>query len=205
MMNKHDFLLELSEKLASLPKAEIEKSAAYYSEIIDDRIEDGMTEEEAVAVLGDPGTVAENIMYDMSIPALMKARVNESKNRAANTGLWVALVILGFPLWFPLLCAFGGIIFAVYMTVWAIIVSLFAVVIALGMSFIAAFAGGIIFLFVKPLPVSLCLLGAALCCAALTLFMSVPVYLIAKWLIKFTAYIIRSIKSIFIKKRGSDL
>jgi uncharacterized membrane protein len=201
-MNKQEFLNNLSANLALLPKYEIEKSISYYSEIIDDRIEDGMTEEDAVAALGDIGKIAENIMYDKSIPTLMKARVSESKNKAANKGLWLTLVILGFPLWFPLLAAFVSVCFTLYISVWVVIISLYTVVLSLGLSCVAGIAAGFVFFYVKTVPVSLAILGMAICCGALTLFMIKPVYLITLGLIKFTAYIIRKIKSLFITKKG---
>lgn len=202
-MNKLEFLNKLSANLASLPKYEIDKSVSYYEEIIDDRIEDGMAEEDAVAALGDIDSIAENIKYDMSITTLMKAKVSESKNRASNKGVWLTLVILGFPLWFPLLAAFASVFLALYISVWAIIFSLYAVVLSLGVSCAATLIVGFAFFFVRSVPAGLCALGAALLCGALTLFMIKPVYLITKGLIKFTAYIIRKIKSVFIAKRGA--
>jgi uncharacterized membrane protein len=202
-MNKRDFLDKLAINLSSLPKYEIDKSLSYYDEIIDDRIEDGMSEEDVIAVLGDIDSIAENIKYDMSIPALMKAKVSESKNRASNKGVWLALVILGFPLWFPLLSAFASVFLALYISVWAIIVSLYAVVFSLGVSCAATLIVGFAFFYVRTVPVGLCSLGAALLCGALTLFMIKPVYMITLGLIKFTAFIIRKIKSLFIVKKGA--
>lgn len=202
-MNKRDFLNKLSANLASLPKYEIDKSISYYEEIINDRIEDGMSEEDAVAALGDIDSIAENIKYDMSITTLMKAKVSESKNRASNKGVWLTLVILGFPLWFPLLAAFASVFLALYISVWAVIVSLYAVVLSLGVSCVASLVAGLAFCFVKTVSLGLCVFGAALLCGALTLFMIKPVYMITKGLIKFTAYIIRKIKSLFIAKKGA--
>jgi len=73
-MTKNEFIKELSAQLASLPQSEIEKSIAYYSEVIDDRLEDGMTEPEAVAAIGSIPTIVENIMYDM-----LDSNADESK------------------------------------------------------------------------------------------------------------------------------
>jgi len=201
-MNKLDFLSGLSAKLASLPKHEIDKSISYYEEIIDDRIEDNMSEEDAVAALGDLDSIANNIMYDMSIPALMKAKVSESKNRASNKTVWLVLVILGFPLWFPLLMTFPIVFLSLYFSVWAIIVSLYAVVFSLGLACIAGSAAGFVSLFTGAAASGIAALGLALCLGAVTLFMIKPVYLITLALIKFTAFVLRKIKSLFIEKRG---
>ena len=51
-MTKLEFLNELERQLSGLSQAEISKTTSFYSEIISDKTEDGMTEEEAVASLG---------------------------------------------------------------------------------------------------------------------------------------------------------
>ena len=48
LMTKFEFLEELRNGLNGLPKNEIEERISFYSEIIDDYIEDGLSEEHAV-------------------------------------------------------------------------------------------------------------------------------------------------------------
>ena len=198
-MNKQEFLGALRKKLAPLPEQEIERSLAYYSEIIDDRMEDGMTEADAVAALGDPGAIAETIMYDMSIPALMKARASGSRSGASNKTLWLVLVILGFPLWFPSVIAIFSVIAAVYITVWALIISLYAIVLSLAAAADGRIAAALAALIDMSAAAALMTLGLALCCGALTIFMIKPVYLITRALLGFTGRVIRKIKSLFVK------
>ena len=57
-MTKNEFISRLRTRLSGLPKDEIEERLAFYSETIDDRIEDGLTQEEAVADLGDVDDIA---------------------------------------------------------------------------------------------------------------------------------------------------
>jgi len=200
-MTKTEFINELASRISSLPQSEIDKSIAYYKEIIDDRMEDGMPENEAVEALGNIGSIVENVMYGMSLSTLMKAKVVESKSRVSNKGLWITLVVLGFPIWLPLLLSFIVIVLAIYITIWALIISLYAVVISLGLSGIAGLVSGIVLCFAKSFPVGLCVFGAAICCSALTLFMIKPIFIMTKELVKFTAFIARKIKSIFINKK----
>lgn len=204
-MTKTEFLYELTLKIASLPQNEIDKSTAYYGEIIDDRIEDGMSEDAAVDALGDINVVVENIMYAMSLSTLMKAKVSESKNNSSNKSLWTVLVILGSPIWFPLLLALLIAILAVYITIWALIISLYAVVVSLGLSGIIGLIAGIVFCFIQSFPTGLCIIGMALCCIALTLFMILPVFAMTKGLVKSTTFIARKIKSLFITKKAVSL
>ena len=48
-MNKQEFLDELRKGLCGLPSEDIEERINFYSEMIDDRMEEGLTEEESVA------------------------------------------------------------------------------------------------------------------------------------------------------------
>ena len=48
-MNKTEFLNELKDGLSGLPREDVEERLSFYGEMIDDRVEEGMTEEEAVA------------------------------------------------------------------------------------------------------------------------------------------------------------
>ena len=63
-MNKTEFIFELGKRLEGLPKEDIIEKLSFYSEMIDDRIEDGASEEEAIAGLGSPEKVAEEIIAD---------------------------------------------------------------------------------------------------------------------------------------------
>ena len=51
-MDKAQFLDELKKRLAGLPQSDLEERLQFYGEMIDDRVEDGLTEAEAVAGIG---------------------------------------------------------------------------------------------------------------------------------------------------------
>ncbi len=57
-MDKAGFLEELRQRLSGLPREELEERLSFYGEMLEDRMEEGLTEEEAVAVLGSPEQVA---------------------------------------------------------------------------------------------------------------------------------------------------
>ena len=61
-MDKKAFLDELREKLSGLPEEDIEERVAFYREMIDDRIEDGVPEEEAVEGVGTVDSVVELVL-----------------------------------------------------------------------------------------------------------------------------------------------
>ena len=83
-MRKTEFLERLRAALNALPEEEAKKTIAYYAEMIDDRIEDGMSEEEAVAGLGEPEAVAREILLDAPWQACQGK--NEAPTRAARLG-----------------------------------------------------------------------------------------------------------------------
>ncbi|MBR6725619.1 MAG: DUF1700 domain-containing protein, partial [Clostridia bacterium] len=96
-MNKEQFLIELAAALAGLPEEDIEKSLEYYSEMIDDRTEDGLSEEEAVAALGTIAEIRAQIIKDTPLPKIIKEKV---KPKRSFRGWEIAVIIIGFPLWF---------------------------------------------------------------------------------------------------------
>ena len=61
-MTKHEFVSKLKDALSGLPQGDAAERIAFYVEIIDDRIEDGTTEEEAVAAAGSIDDIAEEII-----------------------------------------------------------------------------------------------------------------------------------------------
>lgn len=66
-MNKEQFLQAVRRRLAGLPDKDVEGALAYYREMIEDRMEDGLSEEEAVAALGSAEDIAAQIL--MELPA----------------------------------------------------------------------------------------------------------------------------------------
>ena len=63
-MNKKEFLEQLQKELAGLPQKELEERLAFYDEMIDDQMEEGRSEEDAVSNMGTVQGVAEQIIAD---------------------------------------------------------------------------------------------------------------------------------------------
>jgi len=197
-MNKVEFKLCLEEKLKALPQNEIQKSVEYYLEMIDDRIEDGMSEEEAIIALGDIDVIVNNIMLDRPLSSLMKEKMKSTNGLKT----WeVILLVLGFPVWFPLVMSFFAVIFSVYVTVWSIIISLWAVVFSLIIVGIVGVGSSILFMIRNGFS-GLFILGCSICCIGLSVLAFFAVKFISVCLIKLTGKFLRAVKSIFIKKEA---
>lgn len=102
-MTRDEFLGRLGELLACLPAEQVEETKAFYAEAIADRMEDGMSEEEAVAAMGTPGEVAEATLDDL--PAVPRAI---ARTRRRSTALLWVLAIVGSPVWVPLFVGAGA-------------------------------------------------------------------------------------------------
>ena len=126
-MTRDEFLGRLGELLACLPAEQVEETKAFYAEAIADRMEDGMSEEEAVAAMGTPGEVAEATLDDL--PAV--PRVIARTRRRSTALLWV-LAIVGSPVWVPLLAAFAAVAVTVYICIWVLALCVWIVAVALG-------------------------------------------------------------------------
>ena len=64
-MKKEEFLAELAAELRDLSKEDIARSLEYYGEMIDERVEDGMSVEDAVAGLGGAEAAAQQILAEL--------------------------------------------------------------------------------------------------------------------------------------------
>jgi len=167
-MTKAEFTLALHEKLSSLPMDEIEERLAFYLEIIDDRMEEGLSEEEAVAAVGSVEVIAAQILADIPITRLIKGKIKPQRKR---TGWEVLLLILGSPLWLSLGIAAIAVVLSLYISLWAVIISLWA---AFGSLIIGAFSGivaGIVLVFVSTPLAGLALAGGGLICAGSAIFL----------------------------------
>lgn len=64
-MTKQEFISELKSRLSGLSKEDLEKAAEYYGEAIDDCMEEGLSEEEAVSAMGPLEEVARTILEEI--------------------------------------------------------------------------------------------------------------------------------------------
>ena len=122
-MNKQEFIACLRAKLQGLPTAEVEERLCFYSEIIDDKIEEGIPEEQAVGEIGGVDEIAREIVADIPLAKIAKERMR-SKRRLKT---WeIVLLALGSPVWVSLLVAVAAVAVSLLVSVWAVVVSLWA-------------------------------------------------------------------------------
>ena len=137
-MNKAEFTQQLTNSLAGLSQYDINRSVDYYTEMIDDRVEDGMTEEDAVAALGSIDEIRSKILEEVPITKIVKEKMTPKRSFGAGE---IVLLVLGAPLWIPLLLAGIIVILAIYISFWSIIFSLYVADLSV---FISGLAGLIV-------------------------------------------------------------
>ena len=198
-MDKLDFLLALAKRLEGLSDADRRASLDYYSEILDDLMENGMTETDAVASLGSVDAIAEEILLDMPLPKLVKAKMKRGRRM---TGLEITLLAVGFPIWLPILIALLAVVFAIYISLWAVVISLYAADLAFAVSTPAGILAAVLLFVQGKAAGGLLLLGAGLVLAGLSILWLFLCNLTAKGMWMLGKLTLRGIKACFIRKKG---
>ena len=209
-MNKQEFLARLRSQLSGLSMEDIRKSLDFYSEMIDDRMEEGISEEEAVAAAGDVEQIASQIRAEAGAPSAPSA-----PKKAPNlTGWGLALILLGFPLWLPLLIAAASIalalvisataiVFSIYVSLWAVVVSLFAVVLVLALCSIALLLIPLLYIHYGNIAGALLVWGAALVLSGITILLFLSLVPITKAIAFLSKMLFRWLKGLICRKEAA--
>lgn len=196
-MSKEEFLIELCKKLQGLPKKDVEERLTFYSEVIDDRIDDGYSEEEAVEAIGDINEIVTQIIEEIPLVKLAKERIRPKRKL---TGIEITLLVIGSPLWLALVIACAAVMFALYVSLWSIIVSAWAVFLAFIISGIGSIPTCIIFIANGNVASGFIMLSAGIICLGLSMLAFYGSKKATKGIILLTKKITIWIKNCFIKK-----
>lgn len=198
-MNKQEFLTALREALFGFPREDVEERLSFYGEMIDDRVEDGLTEEAAVAEIGPVDEIVSQILAETPLPKLVQQRIRPNRSLRAGE---IVLLVLGFPVWFPLLLSAAAVLFSVYVTVWSVIVSLWAAEFSLAAGAVGGLVSSVVLLFHGEGARGLLMLGSALICAGLSVFGFFGCKAIVKGILRLTQKFALWVKSLFLRKEG---
>ena len=167
-MTKREFLSRLNEGLSGLPQEDAAGRLAFYSEMIDDRIEDGLSEEEAVAGIGPVEKIVAQIIEETPLTTLAKEKLRPKR----RLRVWeIVLLVLGSPLWHSLLLAAFAVVLTVYLAIWVLVLSLWIVDLAFFAAFLGGLIAGVLFFTGSGILSGLPVLGAGLVFAGLSIFL----------------------------------
>lgn len=199
-MNKQEFLAELRKGLHGLPQNDIEERLTFYSEMIDDRIEEGLTEEEAVSEIGAVDEVVSQIVAETPLSKLVKEKVRLKR----TLRVWeIVLLTLGAPIWLSLLLAAFVVIFAVYITIWSLVFALWASELALAAGALSGILSAVIFALQFNWLAGIAVLGAGIALTGLSIFLFFGCKETTKGMLFLTKKIFFGIKSLFIGKENA--
>ena len=200
-MKKEEFIAQLRKELSGLPKKELEERLTFYSEMIDDRMEDGLTEQDAVSDIGSVEEISTQIISDIPFTKIAKEKITKQR-RFKN---WeILLLALGAPIWVSLAIAAVAVLFSLFVAVFSVI---FSVAVALIATFVAVLVSGvggvlvgIFYLFSGNALSGAALIGASIFCEGF----SILFFYVGKALVKAMPALIKKtlvgVKRLFIKK-----
>lgn len=118
-MTKKEFLEDLGQRLSGLSESERSERLCFYEEMIDDKMEEGLSEEDAVFSIGSVDDIA---------PEISATKENKGKIRTKKKlSTWeIVLLAVGSPIWVALAASVLAVIISVYASMWAIVISLWA-------------------------------------------------------------------------------
>ena len=139
-MNKTQFCALLGNKLKPyLSPKEMYKTLNFFEEMIDDRIDEGLSEEEAVSQLGDINIIVDQILDEHNIGKKQTKLVWRFIPRKIPTELGFIITVLLFPAW---------------ITIFSLVTSLFIVILSIicfiVLSIIVIFIDGILLILESP-------------------------------------------------------
>ena len=167
-MTKLEFILALHDRLYGLPQDEVEEYLRFYTEMIEDRMEDGLLEEEAVAAVGTVDEIISQILADIPLAKIAKEKMKPQR----RLKVWeIVLLALGSPIWFSLVIAAFTALFSLYVSLWSVVISLWACFASLAACALAGALSCAVFVIGGNGLTGIAMLGAGIVCAGLSVFM----------------------------------
>ncbi len=205
-MSKGDeFLLELKNSLAHLPISETGRVLSYYSESLQDRLEDGMTEEEAIKSFESIEEIVKNLEAEIPLSAVVKDKVisKTTKNKqmsGVNIMLLILVIILGSPIWICLLAILFSMAVLVVAVLWTIPVVVVSVYFSLYPIAISGIIYGFARIFTISFPTGLAYLGVGVASAGLAIMLFMPIIESLKVWLKINIYPFKKLKQWLIRR-----
>ena len=167
-MNKQEFLTALRKKCSAFPQKEVEERVAFYAEGIEDRMEEGLSEEEAVAKMGSVESVALEIAREIPLLKTFREKIKPGRKWQA----WeIVLLVLGAPIWLSLLISAAAVVLSLYVSFWSLVASAWAVFLSVAVSALAGAVAGVAFLCLGKAGTGVAFFAVVLVCIGLTIFL----------------------------------
>lgn len=165
-MCKQEFLDALEGKLSGLSERAVRERLEFYNEMINDRVEDGFSEADAVARLGSVDEIADEIISDYPLARLARERIKRDDKPTAWKAwtFWLTSVV-----WIPLLIALFAVIISLYAAVWSVIATFWATFAAITVAAPGGVVLGFIYMFADGVFKGFAFIGAGTATAGLAI------------------------------------
>lgn len=199
-MLKSEFLKQLENRLVGIPKEDLNRTIDYYNEIISDKQEDGMSEEEAIDSLGSIDEIVKDILNEIPIKKLVKEKLQ--LNRKLKT--WeIVLLSATSIIWVPIAIVMFAVILVLYVCLWSGVISLGAASISCLASSFIAIIGSIDFV-TGNVCNGLFLIGTGIASLGIGVLLGILTFKFAKIMVIVCKKIILKIKSLFIRGEKNE-
>jgi len=167
-MTKQEFLELLRKGLSGLPQEDIDERLTFYNEMIEDRKEEGLSEEEAVWAVGSVQEIVAHVVAETPLVKIAKAKIIPKRRIGIGE---IVLLILGSPIWLSLGIAVFAVVLSFYISLWAVIISLWAVFVSFAACCVGCIPAGVAFVIGGNGVSGISIFAAGLVCAGLSIFM----------------------------------
>lgn len=200
-MLKQEFLDRLQAGLAGLPREDIEERLNFYAEMIDDAMEEGLSEEAAVSAVGPADQIIAQIIAEIPLAKIASERIKPKRRLKA----WeIVLLAVGSPIWVSLLVAAAAVVFALYISWWAVIVSLWAAFASFVAGILGGTVAGVVSICNGNVPSGIVMIAAGLVCTGLSVFSFYGCKAATKGTLVLTKKMIVWAKNCFVKKEEQN-
>ena len=220
-MNKQEFISSLRSELSAFPSQEVEERLSFYSEMIDDRMEEGLSEEDAVAGVGSVDKIAAQIAEEISqdntnaepeesekpkAEENPQGKADNADQKAKQDDIdWRSVWAKVRPVLKTCLSVFFAImVFAVYAAIVSVAFALWTAVFALGASSIGCLFLAIVSAFIPNAASAFALIGISLICAGLSIIGFIFLKRVTVDVFTFTKKAVKSIGNSLKAKEGKD-
>ena len=200
-MLKEEFLSKLEKRLLGIPKEDLERTLDYYNEIISDKVEDGMSEEEAINSLGTFDEVVKNTLKDIPFKKLVKEKLQS--NRKLKT--WeIVLISATAIIWLPIAISLAAAFLSLYVGLWSGVIALGAGAVSCAATSLIVIVG-IIDLVTANVGSGLVLIGVGVASLGIAILLGILTIELSKIMVMVCKKIVLKIKSWFIRGEKNEL
>lgn len=195
-MTKSEFISILEKKLEGIPKEDIKNTIEYYNEIIMDKQDEGVSEEEVIESLGTIDEIVNFTLSEIPVSKLVKEKLNLNR----KLKIWeIVLLTITSIIWAPLLLVLLVVILSIYLCLWSGVIALGSVSVSCLASSLISIPG-IIDIFTSDFSSGILLIAVGMMMLGFGILLGLLTIKLAKIMVVLCKKIVLKIKTYFVKK-----